>query len=96
MSRKTFYVYIMASQRNGTLYTGMTSDLEQRVYDHREGPIDSFTKQYDVKMLVWYEDYPDPGSAIQREKNIKKWPRQWKLDLIEKFNPDWKDLYEEF
>jgi putative endonuclease len=92
---KTYYVYILASKRNGTLYTGITSDLVRRVYEHRHRLADGFTKQYEVHDLVYYESTSDATSAIQREKQIKKWNRNWKLELIEKFNPDWRDLYED-
>jgi putative endonuclease len=86
-------VYIMASKRNGTLYTGVTSDLSGRVWEHREGVLPGFTKRYGVKMLVWYEAFDDIRDAIQREKTIKKYPRAWKLNLIEGMNPEWGDLY---
>ncbi len=92
----TGYVYMMASKPNGTLYIGVTSNLEQRVYDHREGLIDGFTKRYECKKLVWYEEHEDIGSAIQREKSLKLWLRKWKLKLIEDMNPHWQDLYETF
>jgi putative endonuclease len=92
---KYFAVYIMASARNGTLYTGITSNLPKRVWEHREGVVDGFTKAYAVKHLVWYEVTEDPLSAIAREKQIKAWKRGWKLKLIEKKNPDWRDLFEE-
>ncbi len=92
---KQYYVYIMASQRNGTLYIGVTSDLVKRVYEHKEGLAEGFTKKYDVKHLVYYETTNDVESAIQRETQMKKWNRKWKLELIEKHNPEWKDLYEE-
>jgi putative endonuclease len=85
----------MASQRNGTLYVGVTGNLSQRIWEHKEGVYEGFTKQYGVKLLVWYEPYDYIFDAIQREKNIKKWPRQWKLNLIESFNPEWRDLYED-
>ena len=86
-------MYVLASQRNGTLYIGVTNNLSRRIWEHREGAVQSFTGMYDVKMLVHYESYPDVRDAIQREKNIKKWPRRWKLDLIERSNPEWRDLY---
>jgi putative endonuclease len=89
------YVYIMASKRNGTLYTGVTSDLSGRVWEHREGVLPGFTKRYGVKTLVWYEAFGDIRDAIQREKTIKKYPRAWKLNLIEGVNPEWRDLYED-
>ena len=87
-------VYILASKRNGTLYTGVTSDLVKRVYDHKNGLADGFTKKYRVHDLVYFELHEDMLAAISREKQIKKWNRAWKLDLIEKNNPAWKDLYE--
>jgi len=90
-----FYVYILASARNGTLYTGMTDDLVRRMWMHREGTIAGFTKQYDVKMLVWYEQHTSRESAFARERQMKKWKRAWKLREIEAVNPDWRDLYEE-
>jgi putative endonuclease len=86
-------VYLLASQRNGTLYTGVTSDLVKRVYQHKHDLADGFTRRYGVKMLVWYELTTDIGSAIQREKQIKKWNRLWKLRLVDQNNPEWRDLY---
>ena len=91
---RQFYVYILASGRNGTLYTGMTSNLAQRIWQHRQSVIEGFTTKYGVKKLVYYEVHEDPENAITREKQIKKWRRAWKLDLIESRNPGWKDLYE--
>lgn len=88
---KHFYVYILANQRNGTLYIGVTSDLIKRVFQHKEGLIDGFTKKYKVKMLVYYEQHNCAQSAIKREKQMKEWKRQW--NLIEKNNPNWHDLY---
>lgn len=88
------YVYILASERNGTLYVGVTSDLIRRVWEHREGAVPGFTSKYGVKSLVWFEQHDDIESAIRREKAIKKWRRAWKLSLIEETNPDWRDLYE--
>ncbi|MEN8133294.1 MAG: GIY-YIG nuclease family protein [Pseudomonadota bacterium] len=87
-------VYILASKRNGTLYTGVTSDLIKRVHEHKNGLIDGFTKKYRVHYLVYFEQCEDMMSAITREKQIKKWNRAWKLRLIEKGNPEWMDLYE--
>ncbi len=87
------HVYIMASQRNGTLYTGVTTDLAQRVYKHREGLIPGFTATHGCKLLVWYEEFFNVSDAIYREKIIKKYYRRWKLKLIEDLNPDWEDLY---
>lgn len=91
--KKSYFVYIMASQRNGTLYTGITNNIARRTWEHREGPGKGFTKRYSVRTLVYCEEYDDIGFAIQREKNIKHWPRQWKLNLIEGVNPNWEDLY---
>lgn len=88
-------VYILASQRNGTLYIGVTSNLIQRIWQHREGIIEGFTQQYGVKTLVWYEQHESMESAIAREKALKKWNRDWKLRLIEKRNPQWLDLWPE-
>jgi putative endonuclease len=88
------WVYIMTNRPNGTLYTGVTSNLSRRIFEHREGLIDGFTKQYGLKSLVYYEQYEDIRQAIQREKNIKHWSRAWKVRLILGRNPDWKDLYE--
>jgi putative endonuclease len=85
-------VYILASKRNGTLYIGVTSDLVQRVWQHKNNVIDGFTKKYGVHTLVYYEWYDDMESAILREKRLKKWNRAWKLRLIEEKNPDWNDL----
>ena len=88
-------VYMLASQRNGTLYIGVTSDLIKRVWQHREGLADGFTKQYGVKTLVWYEQHETMDSAISKEKAMKKWLRKWKLAAIEKIHPDWHDLWPE-
>jgi len=90
---KSSYVYMLASGLNGTLYVGVTSDLVKRVWQHREGLAEGFTKRYGVKMLVWYEVHADIVEAIQREKQIKKWDRSWKVELIQKTNPRWRDLY---
>ena len=87
-----FYVYILASRRNGTLYVGMTDDLVRRVWEHRIGTVPGFTRKYGVKMLVWYEQHETREMAFQRERQIKRWNRAWKLQLIERFNPTWKDL----
>ena|SRR3972149_4097493 len=91
---KDFYVYILASKRNGSLYVGVTSNLVKRIWEHKEGLVDGFTKKYGLKTLVYYEQHGDAESAIHREKRLKEWKRQWKLELIEKFNPSWEDLYE--
>ena len=88
-------VYILASERNGTTYTGVTSNLVQRVWQHKSDLADGFTKKYSVHLLVWYELHESMESAIRREKAIKEWQRGWKLSLIETTNPQWRDLYEE-
>ena len=90
------FVYIVASGRHGTLYIGVTSNLEQRIYEHREGLTKGFTSRYGCARLVWYEEHMSIGTAIQREKSLKRWYRDWKIKLIEDFNPQWRDLYEEF
>lgn len=89
------YVYILASQRNGTLYVGVTNDLVRRVWEHRNNVVDGFTKTYNVHRLVHFAEFDDPRSAIQYEKKLKHWERKWKLALIEKSNPDWRDLYDD-
>ena len=89
-------VYIMASGQHGTLYVGVTSDLLLRVSQHREGTFDGFTKRYGVKRLVWFESYDSIVEAIQREKSLKKYKREWKVNLIEAINPRWADLYPSF
>jgi putative endonuclease len=91
---KQFCVYILCNKRNGTLYTGVTSGLRKRIYEHKNNLIDGFTKKYNVHLLVWYESHESAESAITREKQIKEWKRPWKLELIEKNNPAWNDLYE--
>ena len=88
-----YYVYLLASRKNGTLYVGVTSDLVRRVYQHREGLIDGFTKKYGVKTLVWFDSTTWVHAACEKEKQIKNWKREWKVELIEKENPDWVDLY---
>lgn len=90
---KNYYVYILASKKNGTLYTGVTSNLIKRMYEHKEGLVEGFTKDYNVKNLVYFEETSDVNEAITREKRIKKWKRDWKIQLIEKRNPQWEDLY---
>ena len=89
-------VYILASKRNGTLYIGVTSNLLQRIAQHREGTIGGFTETHAVKMLVWFEPHDDIEQAILREKRLKKWNRAWKLRLIEESNPTWRDLAEDY
>ncbi len=90
---KSYYVYVMASDRNGTLYVGVTSDLVKRVYQHKTGTFDGFTSKYKVNKLVYYEITADVYFAMKREKNIKAWNRSWKLRLIEERNPNWHDLF---
>jgi putative endonuclease len=88
-----YYIYILASGKNGTLYIGVTNDLARRIYEHREGLLKGFTKKYNIKILVYYEEFDDIGFAIQRKKDLKKWKRSWKLQLIEDVNQNWEDLY---
>ncbi|MDD3645797.1 MAG: GIY-YIG nuclease family protein [Candidatus Gracilibacteria bacterium] len=90
---KTYYVYILASKRNGTLYIGVTNDLIRRIYEHKNKLINGFTKDYQIDKLVYFEETNDIKVALQREKNLKKWNRKRKLELIEKFNSTWQDLY---
>ena len=98
MKRENFQptVYIMANRKNGAIYTGVTSNLMQRVYQHREGSFEGFSKENDTKILVWFEQQGTMELAIAREKRIKKWNRQWKINLIETENPDWRDLAVDF
>ena len=91
---KSYWIYILASRPRGTLYVGMTNDLIRRIYEHREGLADGFTREHSVKMLVYYEQHATIA-AIQREKNINHWSRRWKLDLIRSMNPHWRDLWED-
>lgn len=88
------FVCIMSNRPNGTLYVGVTNDLIRRGYERRESSVPGFTKQYGLKLLVYFEEYDDIRTAIQREKTIKHWPRAWKARLIHQFNQDWNDLYE--
>ncbi|MBU1172494.1 MAG: GIY-YIG nuclease family protein [Proteobacteria bacterium] len=90
---KTYYVYILASKRNGTLYIGVTGDLVKRVYQHKHDFTEGFTKKYGVHLLVYYEHTHNVEAALNREKQLKTWRRQWKIDLIETMNPEWEDLY---
>jgi putative endonuclease len=90
-----FWVYILASRPGGTLYVGVTNDLIRRVFEHQTGVIKGFTQRYGVKRLVYYEQHDTAVAAIQREKNIKHWPREWKIDLVISMNPEWRDLYDE-
>ena len=91
---RTYYVYILASKRNGTLYIGVTNNLERRIYEHKANIIEGFTAKYNVHQLVYWEQTTDIYSALKREKQLKKWNRKWKLALIEKENPNWNDLSE--
>ena len=93
--KKTYYTYITASKKNGTLYIGVTSNLKKRITEHKEGLVEGFTKKYKVDKLVWYETFNDIREAITKEKQLKKWDRKWKLELIEKENPSWRDLYDD-
>ncbi len=88
------YVYIMASKKNGTLYIGVSGDLKRRVFEHKNKIIKGFTEKYDVKDLVHFEPFEDKWAAADRERMLKNWKRQWKIDLIQKSNPEWHDLYE--
>jgi putative endonuclease len=90
-----FFFYILANKRNGTLYVGMTDDLVKRVWQHRNDVIPGFTKRYGVKTLVWHETHESRESAFARERQLKKWNRAWKLELIESINPSWRDLADE-
>jgi putative endonuclease len=92
---KEFWVYILASKRNGTLYIGVTSNLAQRIWEHKNGVVEGFTHRYEVDRLVHCEAFGDAESAIAREKQMKKWRRAWKIQLIEDSNPEWRDLYDE-
>ena len=92
---KAGFVYLLTNKRNGTLYTGVTSELRQRIYLHKIDKYPGFSQKYQLKMLVYFEEHDDIRDAIEREKRIKKWQRSWKLKLIEQLNPGWNDLYEE-
>ena len=90
---KYYYVYILSNKPNGTLYIGITNNIKRRVYEHKEGLVEGFTKDYAIHRLVYFEQTPDVRSVIAREKAMKKWNRQWKINLIEKENREWRDLY---
>ena len=92
---RSYYVYMLASGMRGTLYIGVTNDLLRRVHEHKTDAVDGFTKQYGVKQLVWFDATPDIETAIAQEKRMKRWRRQWKIELVEKANPDWRDLYDD-
>jgi len=93
-SERAYFVYILASRRNGTLYVGITSNLPRRVWEHKSGFVEGFTKEYGIHRLVWFECGSSAEGAISREKQIKKWNRKWKIELIEAMNPYWNDLYD--
>ena len=92
---KKMYVYILSSSNNNCIYSGVTNDLIRRIYEHKQGIIPGFTKMYNIHKLVYYEIYEDPITAIQREKNLKHYSRKWKNCLIDVFNPEWRDLYDD-
>ncbi|HEY1979810.1 MAG TPA: GIY-YIG nuclease family protein [Xanthobacteraceae bacterium] len=91
----SFFVYILASRRNGTLYTGMTDNLARRIWEHRTDAVPGFTSKYGAKTLVWYELHESREAAFTRERQLKKWNRSWKLQMIEQLNPQWRDLFDE-
>lgn len=95
MNEKQYYVYILTKAHNSTFYVGMTSDLAKRIWEHKNEVADGFTKKYGIKTLVYYEIFDNPELAIKREKRLKKWPRAWKIKVIEEQNPEWEDLYDE-
>lgn len=95
MAHKKFYIYILASKPNSTLYVGLTSNLQKRIFEHKNKLIEGFTSKYNVDHLVYYEVYDDFDNAVSKEKNMKAWKRAWKIELIQKSNPDWNDLYNE-
>ncbi|MFO7715543.1 GIY-YIG nuclease family protein [Desulfosarcina sp.] len=94
MPDKQYYVYILCNKRNGTLYIGITSNLIKRIWQHKNSLVEGFSKQYGLKNLVYFEAYKDVEEAILREKRLKKWNRDWKINLIEKNNPNWEDIYQ--
>ena len=94
MINKIYFIYILTNKRNGTLYIGITNDLKRRIYEHKQGLVEGFTKKYGLKTLVYYELHQNIESAITREKQLKKWKRLWKLRVIEEKNNNWEDLYE--
>ena len=94
MNDKIYVVYILANKKNGTIYIGVTGDLKRRMIEHRNGAFEGFTQEYDIKNFVYFEQYKYVDKAITREKQLKNWKREWKIDLIEERNPGWNDLYE--
>jgi len=95
MWNKNYYIYIATNKNNTVLYTGVTNNLKRRIYEHRYKLVEGFTSKYNINKLVYFEHYTNINDAIRREKCIKKWRRQWKIDIIEKLNPQWRDLYDE-
>ncbi len=95
MHNNKYYIYILTKERNSTFYVGITSNLQKRIWEHKNELADGFTKKYNVKNLVYYEIFDNPEAAIKREKRLKKWSRAWKMKIIEEINPDWNDLYED-
>ena len=96
MKNYQYYVYIMASRKHGTLYIGVTNNLERRVYEHKNDLVEGYTEKYGVHSLVWFESTNDINVALLREKQLKKWNRAWKIRIIEENNPEWRDLSEDF
>ncbi len=92
---KSYYVYMLASHRNGTLYIGVTNDIVRRIYEHENGVTGGFTSDYNIKTLVWFEEESNIAEAIRHEKRMKKWPRAWKINVIETHKPQWRDLFPE-
>jgi putative endonuclease len=92
MSHKTYFTYLLTNDRHSVLYIGMTNDLQRRIREHRQGKVEGFTKQYNVKKLLWFEEYGEVRDAIRREKQLKNWRRQWKWDLVREANPELRDL----
>jgi len=94
MREKYFYVYILTNMPYGVFYVGVTSNLPKRIWEHKEECVDGFSKKYNLKMLVYYEIFEDAENAFKREKRLKRWSREWKIEAINRFNPEWKDLYD--
>jgi putative endonuclease len=95
MNEKQFYVYILTNKEYGVFYIGITSNLPKRIWEHKEQTTEGFTRKYNIKTLVYYEQFNDAQTAITREKRLKRWSREWKINAINTFNPEWRDLYEE-
>ena len=92
---KSFFVYMVTNKKDGTIYTGVTSNLPKRIWEHKNGVVEGFTKKYKLKMLVWFEEHDRAENAIKRERQIKEWKRDWKINRISEMNPEWNDLYEQ-